>query len=60
MSTSQRSRWLPGSSSPHRTTSHMTSAIERSETVYTFSLTVDWFHTLHDVAPTRTPPNAAA
>ena len=60
MSTSQRSRCGPGSSSPQRTTSHITSAIESSETVYTFSLTVDWFHTVQEVAPTSTPPNAAA
>ena len=33
--------------------------MERSETVYTFSFTVDWFHTVHEVAPTSTPPNAA-
>jgi hypothetical protein len=37
----------------------MTSAIESSETVYTFSFTTDWFHTLHEVAPTRAPPIAA-
>src|SRR5437868_4475018 len=60
MRTSQRSRCGPGASSPQRTTSHMTRAIEKSETVYTFSFTVDWFHTDHDVAPTSTPPNAAA
>ncbi len=60
MSTSQRSRCGPGSSSPQRTTSHMTRAMEKSETVYTFSLTVLWFQTDHEVAPTSTPPNAAA
>ena len=37
----------------------MTSAIESSETVYTFSFTTDWFHTVHEVAPTSTPPIAA-
>src|SRR5919112_2529016 len=60
MSTSHRSRCVPGSSSPQRTTSHMTTAIDRSDRVYTFSLTVDWFHTVHDVALTRIPANAAA
>ena len=38
----------------------MTSAVESSETVYTFSFTVDWFHTVHIVALTRTPAKAAA
>src|ERR687898_83243 len=37
----------------------MTSAIESSDTVYTFSFTTDWFHTVHEVAPTRAPPSAA-
>jgi hypothetical protein len=59
MSTSQRSRWVPGASSAQRTTSHITMAMESSETVYTFSLTVDWFHTVQQVAPTSTPPSAA-
>ena len=60
MSTSQRSRWGPGSSSPQRTTSHITSEMESSETVYTFSFTVLWFQTDHEVAPTSTPPKADA
>src|SRR4029077_11795529 len=38
----------------------MQRAMDMSETVYTFSFTVDWFHTVHDVAPTSTPANAAA
>src|SRR5215217_5003275 len=37
----------------------MTTAIDKRERVYTFSFTVDWFHTVHEVAPTRIPPNAA-
>src|SRR5436190_7543620 len=60
MSTSHRSRCGPGSSSPQRTTSHITSAIDSSDTVYTFSFTVLWFHTVHEVALTRTPAQAAA
>ena len=33
--------------------------MERSETVYTFSFTTDWFQTVHEVAPVSAPPNAA-
>jgi hypothetical protein len=36
------------------------SAIEKSEMVYTFSLTVLWFHTVQLVAPTKVPAKAAA
>ena len=31
-----------------------------SETVYTFSFTVDWFQTVQLMAPTKTPAKAAA
>ena len=34
-------------------------AIESSETVYTFSFTVDWFHTVQLMAPTKMPAKAA-
>src|ERR1043166_8938124 len=60
MRTSHRSRCGPGWSSPQCTTSQTHKAIESSETVYTFSFTVDWFHTVHEVAPTSTPAKAAA
>src|SRR3989442_2373727 len=39
--------------------SHSTSAIESSETVYTFSFTTDWFHTVNAVAATSAPATAA-
>ena len=57
---SSRSRWAWSSTSAQRTVSHMTSAIENIETVYTFSLTVDWFQTVQVVAATRTPAAVAA
>ena len=34
-------------------------AILSSDTVYTFSLTVDWFHTVHAMALAKMPANAA-
>src|SRR5438034_1526256 len=40
--------------------SHSTSAIESSETVYTFSFTTDWFHTVNAVAATSAPATAAS
>ena len=55
----QRSRCGPGSSSPQWTASQVTSAIDSIETVYTFSFTVDWFHTVHEVAETSVPAAAA-
>ena len=60
MRTSHRSRCCPGMSSAQCTPSHSTSAVESMETVYTFSFTVDWFHTVQVSAPTRMPANAAA
>ena len=59
ISTNHRSRWGPGSSSPQCTASQVTRAIEKSDTVYTFSLTVDWFHTVHENADTTMPLVAA-
>src|SRR2546422_3744222 len=40
--------------------SQSTSAIESSETVYTFSFTTDWFHTVNAVAATSAPATAAS
>src|SRR6266702_1248756 len=40
--------------------SHSTSAMERSERVYTFSFTTDWFHTVNAVAATSAPATAAS
>src|SRR5512143_2224294 len=39
--------------------SHRISAIESRLSVYTFSFTTDWFHTVNAVALTRAPPSAA-
>src|SRR2546430_12018918 len=39
--------------------SHSTSAMERSDSVYTFSFTTDWFHTVNAVAALRAPATAA-
>src|SRR5256886_15464280 len=40
--------------------SHSTSAIDKSDSVYTFSFTTDWFHTVTAVAALRAPPPAAS
>src|SRR5215204_4086130 len=50
MSTRMRSARRPSGSSHHRTVSHETTAKNASETVYTFSLTTLWFHTVNAVA----------
>ena len=47
-----RSARRPSGSSHQRTVSHATIARPTSETVYTFSFTTDWFHTVKAVAPT--------
>src|SRR6266446_10486076 len=39
--------------------SHSTSAIESSDSVYTFSFTTDWFHTVNAVAAASAPATAA-
>src|SRR2546428_5012858 len=39
--------------------SHSTSAMDSSDTVYTFSFTTDWFHTVNAVAATSAPATAA-
>src|SRR6185295_1277210 len=39
--------------------SHSTRAIESSDSVYTFSFTTDWFHTVNAVAAARAPATAA-
>jgi len=59
MRTSVRSAAGPSGSSHHRTVSQDTMARPMSETVYTFSFTTDWFHTVKAVAPmivATTPP----
>src|SRR6266550_5284555 len=50
-----RSRSAPGASgfSIHSIISHDTIVKNRSDTVYTFSFTTDWFHTVNAVAPMR-------
>src|SRR5437016_12528821 len=39
--------------------SHSTSAIDKSDSVYTFSFTTDWFHTVNAVAALGAPATAA-
>src|SRR3989441_5266915 len=39
--------------------SHSTSAMESSDSVYTFSFTTDWFHTVNAVAAASAPATAA-
>src|SRR5438046_9329551 len=39
--------------------SHSTSAIESSDSVYTFSFTTDWFQTVNAVAAASAPATAA-
>src|SRR5947209_400175 len=54
-----RSALRPSGSSDQRIISHEMMAMPTSETVYTFSFTTDWFHTVNAVAPTTaamTPP----
>src|ERR1700712_2790974 len=51
MRTSSLSADFPSGSSHHRTVSHDTTAKNASETVYTFSLTPLWLHTVKAVAP---------
>src|SRR5687768_7292202 len=46
-----RSALGPSGSSDQRIMSHEITAMPRSETVYTFSFTTDWFHTVNAVAP---------
>ena len=46
-----RSALRPSGSSHQRTISQEMSAMPTSETVYTFSFTTDWFHTVNAVAP---------
>src|SRR5215204_3690731 len=53
-STKIRSALRPSGSSDQRIISHEQSAMPTSETVYTFSFTTDWFHTVNDVAPIST------
>src|SRR5947209_3368957 len=53
MSMRSRSAVRPSGSSHQRTVSHDTTAKKASETVYTFSLTTLWFHTVNAVAPSR-------
>src|SRR3989442_7930527 len=40
--------------------SHSTSAMESSDSVYTFSFTPDWFHTVNGVAAASAPATAAS
>src|SRR5260221_9301827 len=40
--------------------SHRISAIDRRLSVYTFSLTTDWFHTVNEVAARSAPASAAS
>src|SRR3954471_4662780 len=54
--TSIRSAFGSSGSADQRTASQETMAIPTSDTVYTFSLTTDWFQTVNEVAPI----NAAA
>src|SRR5262245_22571672 len=46
-----RSAFRPSGSSDQRIISHDTTAMPASDTVYTFSFTTDWFHTVNAVAP---------
>ena len=46
-----RSAFGPSGSSDHRIISHEMIAMPASDTVYTFSFTTDWFHTVNAVAP---------
>ena len=39
--------------------SHSTSAMDKSDSVYTFSFTTDWFHTVNAVAAHSAPATAA-
>src|SRR3954463_4501156 len=50
ISTSKRSATRPSGSSHQRTVSHDTTAKNASDTVYTFSFTTLWFHTVNAVA----------
>src|SRR2546426_10801243 len=43
--------WVPGYAERINLLAAVTSAIESSETVYTFSFTTDWFHTVNAVEP---------
>jgi hypothetical protein len=51
MSTSTRSAGRPSGSSHQRTVNQDTTAKKASDTVYTFSFTTLWFHTVNAVAP---------
>src|SRR6476661_7900598 len=53
MSTSNRSARRPSGSSHQSTVNHETMAKNASETVYTFSFTTLWFHTVNAVALRR-------
>src|SRR6476469_3545647 len=59
MSTSSLSAARPSGSSHQRTVSHDTTAKNASDTVYTFSFTTLWFHTVNAVAA-RTAASTAA
>src|SRR5690348_6569606 len=50
MSTRRRSARRPSGSSHHSTVNHETTAKKASDTVYTFSFTTLWFHTVKAVA----------
>ena len=58
--TSSRSADDPSGLADHRVASHDTSAMPVSETVYTFSFTTDWFHTVNAVAPITAANTAPA
>src|SRR5215510_3594693 len=50
-----RSAFAPSGRSDQRTASQEMIAMPASETVYTFSFTTDWFHTVNAVAPISAP-----
>src|SRR4051812_21915354 len=58
-STRRRSATRPSGSSHQRTVSHDTTAKNASDTVYTFSFTTLWFHTVNAVAPRSAAVTAA-
>src|ERR1019366_8188282 len=59
MTSSSRSAAGPAGLRVHRTASHTTTVSCSSDTVYTFSFTTDWFHTVKLVAPTSAHTAAA-
>src|SRR3989449_4676360 len=50
----------PAGWSSQRTMSHRISAMESTLSVYTFSFTTDWFHTVNPVAAISAPAAAAS